>query len=182
MNDSDSERCRAARIAADEARRWAARRQTWITAALTKMLILQGNANNDVARTLRLSRREVKRHARTPLLPYAIAKGQPLTHLTAVQSAVDDVVHHESGFTADELWDWARIYDGEHGRLAHTQCDAGDTVERALADVELYGKRLRDTTLDDVTRATVSRKLRLAEARARTFGAAGNTIELAHRH
>lgn len=120
-----TDRCRVARSAARDAARWATRRHNWTTAALAKMLVLHGESDREIAQTLGLTRREVKRHIRTPLIPYAVAQGQPVAPRSAVQSAVDAAVEYESGFTADELWDWARIYDGEHGQLATRSAPMG---------------------------------------------------------
>ncbi|QZH69540.1 hypothetical protein [Mycolicibacterium farcinogenes] len=137
---------------------------------------LDGLSVKDIAAVLGLGVRDVRRFTQIPLIPLAVVKGQPLDALAYVESAVDDVVRHVSGLDADELWDWARIWDSELGHRSHTQYAIGDNVEQALIDVKLFSRRLLDAGLDDYARAEVQRKLRLAQARARVFGAEDRTI------
>lgn len=168
---------KSAYAAAMSAARWAHRREEWITAALVKKMSLDGFPVKEIAAVLGLSVRDVRRVATSPLTPTAMVKGQSLDALAHVHSAVDDVVRHESGLDADELWDWARIWDSELGHRLHTQYAIGDNVEQALVDVKLFSRQLLDAGLDDhALRAEVQRKLRLAQARARVFGAEDRTI------
>ena len=166
---------RVARQSATSALQWAQRREEWLTSALAKTLALNGVPVTDIAKRLDLTVREARIRVGRPLTVYAVAKGQPVHLLAAVQTAVDEVVKHESGLDPEELWDWARIFDVNHGHASHTVWAPDDNVTQALADVRLYSRRLRQY-LDDDTRAVVQRKKLLAECRARVFGADPDTI------
>lgn len=111
----------------------------------------------------------------TPI--YASPAGLPVCEdLDHIEAAVDQVVKAWSGVDADELWDWARIYDGEHGLSVHGQFAPTDDVTHALDDVATYSRRLDDIGLAEEDRPEVLRTLRLAQARARAFGADDTTI------
>lgn len=167
---------RSARDAAKTALRWAERREEWFTGALAKKMALDGMPISDIAEQLGLNKREAHTAVGKPLLPYAVMKGQPVDRLTAVQAAIDDVVKHVSGMDANELWDWARIFDVENGATAHSLWSLDDNVTQALADVRLYARRLRDPSIDDEARSEADRKMRLAQCRAQSFGADHDTI------
>ncbi len=167
---------RSARQAARSALVWAERREAWFTGALAKKMALDGVTMGEIARRLGLTVRQARVAVARPLVPYAVMGGQSLDRLDALQSAMDDVVKHVSGIDAGELWDWARIFDVENGQTAHSVWGLDDNVTQALADVRLYSRRLRDPGIDDEARSEAERKRRLAQCRARTFGADQNTI------
>lgn len=174
MSDDDfSSVMAAARVAAHRAER----RAQFIAAALVKRLRLEGGSDKVIAGVLGISAREVKRIAGLPTPVWAERKGQPAAaELRHVEAATDAVVRAWSGLDVGELWDWARIYDGENGLGLHGHYELGDDVNHALADVALYSARLREPGLASADRPDVQRLLRLAQARARTFGADDATI------
>lgn len=164
--------CQAARSAL----RWAERRAEWFMGALAKKMALDGVPVSEIASRIGVTVRQARAAVTRPLIPYAVMAGQPIDRLDAIQSAMDDVVKHTSGIDAGELWDWARIFDVENGETAHSLWALDDNVTQALADVRLYSRRLRDAGIDDEARSEAERKYRLAQCRARTFGADQNTI------
>lgn len=172
IEDEFTSACQAARSAL----RWAERCAEWFTSALAKKMALDGVPVGEIASRLDVKVRHARRAVARPLVPYAVMAGQPLDRLGAVQSAVDDVVKHASGIDADELWDWARIFDVENGETSHALWALDDNVTQALADVRLYSRRLRDPGIDEAAGSEAERKLRLAQCRARAFGADQNTI------
>lgn len=176
LSSREPDEFRSARQAARSALVWAERRAEWFTGALAKKMALDGVTVGEIARRLGLTVRQVRAAVARPLLPYAVMAGRSLDRLDAVQLAMDDVVKHVSGIDAGELWDWARIFDVEHGQTAHSVWGLDDNVTQALADVRLYSRRLRDPGIDDEARSEAERKRRLAQCRARTFGADQNTI------
>ncbi|GLB87000.1 hypothetical protein LIX17_25285 (plasmid) [Mycobacterium avium subsp. hominissuis] len=170
---SYSEAMRAARAAA----RWAERRGEFLATAMAKKLRIDGADDKTIADALGVSTREAKRLVATPTPVWAVAARQPaIDELRHVQTAVDAVVHAASGLDVDELRDWARIYEGENGISSCGPYIHGDSVNHALRDVAVFSGRLTDPGLSPADLPAVQRKLRLAQARARQFGADDTTI------
>lgn len=168
---------KSAHSAAQSALRWAERREERLTAMLAKKMALDGVPLTEIAGRLDLTIRQARKVVASSLAPTAVIAGQPLDRLAAVQTAIDEVVQYASGLDVDELWDWARIFDVENGR-AHSFgiWEPDDNVTQALADVRLYSRRLREPGIDDEARCEAERKRRLAQCRARVFGADEDTI------
>lgn len=153
------------------------RRGEFLAAALAKKLRLDGVPDKEIAAALGVSPRKVKQILGTPTPVWAVPKGQPAAaELAHVEAATDAVVREWSGLDVGHLWDWARIYDGENGLSVHAHFALGDNVNHALADVTLYSSRVNEPGLTAADTPNVERMLRLAQTRARAFGADDATI------
>lgn len=172
-HDTYSVALRAARTAA----RWAERHGQFLATVMAKKLRIDGADDKAIAEALDVTPREAKRLVATPVPVWAVAARQPaIAELHHIETVVDAVVRAASGLDIEELCDWARIYEGENGIVSYGPYIDGDNINHALNDVAVLSARLTTAGLAPVDRPTVQRKLRLAQARARQFGADNTTI------